>query len=95
VLSVPLGEAEERLVAGVLRKGVGEHMSLCEVDAKGAESLEERGVVRVEEVLEINSMRICAPIEKEVEKVPPSSTECEIERAAFFKIGLVPIAEEE
>src|SRR6267143_4015446 len=70
-------EAKERPVARVVRKGGSQRVPFCEIDAEVLKSLEQLGLVRVEQRLEIHVLRIGAPREQEV---------CEIERSGLERL---------
>src|SRR5689334_6906265 len=71
--AMAFGEAKERPVARVVGEGFGERMPFREIDTQILESLEQIGLVRIEQSFEINALGIGAPREQEV---------CEIERSS-------------
>ena len=75
--AMAFGEAEERPVARVVRESFGERVPLGEIDSEVLESLEQIGLVRIEQSSEINAFGIGAPREQEV---------CEIERSRLERL---------
>jgi hypothetical protein len=93
--AIPLGEAEQRLVARVVAEGIRHRVVSREVDADCTEPLEELGVIRAEQVLKVYLVRIGSPIEEEVKQVPAASPERVVKGAARLDRQIVPVAEEE
>lgn len=64
LLPVALGEAEEGLVAGVVRQGLGERAVCSQIDAQPPEPFPQSGVVGAEEFLEVHVAGIRAPVQE-------------------------------
>src|SRR5258705_4042028 len=75
--AMALGEAKERPVARVVRKGGSQRVPFCEIDAEVLKPLEQLGLVRGEQSLEIHGLRVGTPREQEV---------CEIERSGLERL---------
>src|SRR5688572_11833643 len=75
--AMAFGEAKERPVARVVRESFSERMPFCEIDTEVLESLEQIGLVGIEQSSEIKALGIGAPGEQEV---------CEIERSSLERL---------
>src|SRR6266545_3654887 len=75
--AMALGEAKERPVARVVRKGRSQRVPFCEINAEVLEPLEQLSLVCVEQSSEVYGVGIGAPREQEV---------CEIERSSLERL---------
>jgi hypothetical protein len=72
---VPFRKTKERPVARVIRKGFSERVTGREVDPQVLEPPEQIGIVRAEQITEVHTVWISAPLEKEAHKVESSGPE--------------------
>src|SRR5438552_2426541 len=94
VLATALRKPEERLVPGVVGKGLSEFVVCGEIDAEGRETREEVRLVRIEEVGERDALGVRPPVEKEVEEIPTARPQGEIERGVPLEVRIVAAADE-
>src|SRR2546430_15872323 len=75
---VPFCEPKEWPVARVIRERFSERMTRREVDAQVLKPLEKVGIVRIEQIAEIHTVRVSAPLEQEIDKIESPGPEREI-----------------
>jgi hypothetical protein len=85
-----LDESEERAVRGAVTKDRRHLMALRQVVAGRPEALVEIGIVSIEHRVYVDAHEISAPIEEEVEQVPTSGPERQVQRC--IPLELEPVA---
>ncbi|MEX0600482.1 MAG: hypothetical protein WD205_07555 [Rhodothermales bacterium] len=65
-----------------------------EIHLHRSEAFEQRGVVRLEEFRSPDFLRVCTPLQEEVEEVSPALAQCEIEGGFGLEIRIVTVAQE-
>ena len=92
---MPLRESEERAVTRMVREGCSERMTCREVDTQILEPREQFGVVRVEQVIEVHSVRISAPFKKECYEVQSPGTQGQIKGRPRLLVRIVSVCKEQ
>ena len=82
---------EERLVTGVLGEGPREGVAIREVEPEKPEPLEQGRPVRVHHVLGVDPARVRAPLEEEVDEMPPPRPKGRAERRVGLAAAIVPV----
>jgi len=90
-----LGKAQQWLVARVIGDRARKRVICAEVDAQFAKALEQFRVVGAEEVIEIDLVRIGAPLEEEGNQVESASTQGKIERVVDLVVRIVSAREKQ
>src|SRR2546425_3968848 len=75
---VPLRKPKERPVARVIRKRLSERVTGREVDAQVLKSLEQVGIVRIEQIAKVHALRISTPLNEETHQVESPSLQRQI-----------------
>jgi len=79
----------------MVREGCSERMTCREVDTQILEPREQFGVVRVEQVIEVHSVRISAPFKKECYEVQSPGTQGQIKGRPRLLVRIVSVCKEE
>jgi hypothetical protein len=93
--AVPLGETEEGPVRGVIAQGIRQFVVFGEVGPGSVEPLEESGVVGIEQDIWVDPHRVGAPFPEQVDQVPATDLEGDVEGRPGLKVDIVAVRQEQ
>jgi hypothetical protein len=75
----------------MVAESVGKLMAGRQIDAQLAKSFEQFRIVRIEQIADGHALRICSPLQKQIEEIPAPASQGQIEWTLALQVWIVTL----